>query len=192
MTKDELIRQVRAAQARGQRARYAPPVRAAVIQYATEFRAANVSWRDISKELGVGASLVQRWISGRPRLLPVKVIAPVTQIADLVARDRIFRRRAARSKRSVSIAARSLVTNAVRAAGKETDHGAYWHRSGSESKCGLRGEHRGCRAARANHSDVARSSASSRSNRRVGSRSSRARRVASSRTECANRGTMSA
>ena len=81
MTKDELIRQVRAAQARGQRARYAPPVRAAAIQYATELRATNVSWRDISKELGVGASLVQRWITGRPRLLPVKVIAPAPTTA---------------------------------------------------------------------------------------------------------------
>ena len=75
MTKDELIRHVRAAQARGQRARYASPVRAALILHATELRAANGSWRDISKELGVGASLVQRWITGRSRLLPVKVIA---------------------------------------------------------------------------------------------------------------------
>ena len=72
--KDELVRQIRQAQARGKRARYAPLVRAAAIQYATERRAVSGSWRDISQELGTVASLVQRWISARgSRLLPVRL-----------------------------------------------------------------------------------------------------------------------
>jgi hypothetical protein len=77
MTKDELIRQIRQAQSRGKRARYAPAVRAAVIEFARERRAAGVNWRDISQDLGIVESLVQRWIGvQRSRLVPVKLVAP--------------------------------------------------------------------------------------------------------------------
>jgi transposase len=76
MTKDELVRQIRLAQAGGRRARYTPALRTAVLQYASERRASRVSWRDISKELGVAAGLVQRWMStGQSRLVAVKVLA---------------------------------------------------------------------------------------------------------------------
>ena len=60
MTKDALVREIRVAQSRGKRARYAPSVRSAVIQHATERRAARVSWKEISQELGIGTGVMHQ------------------------------------------------------------------------------------------------------------------------------------
>jgi hypothetical protein len=85
MAKDELVRQIRLAQAGGKRARYTPAIRSAVLQYASERRRSRVSWHDITNELGIVASLVQRWIrAGQSRLLPVKL---VTEAAAAVPAD---------------------------------------------------------------------------------------------------------
>lgn len=72
---------VRSLGKRGRTARIPDPVRRAVVAYAERARADGRSWKVISHEVGLSASLLVRWHRGprkaAPRnLVPVRIAAP--------------------------------------------------------------------------------------------------------------------
>lgn len=66
---------------RGRTTRIPDDVRRPVLSYVTAARAERVSWREISEELGLSRTVLQRWLRARAepgrRLRPVRVRVPV-------------------------------------------------------------------------------------------------------------------
>ena len=79
---------VRSLGKRGRTTRIPDPVRRAVVAYAERARASGRSWKAISQEVGLSASLLVRWHRG-PRKTPAPGFIPVRIAAAAAAPSRL-------------------------------------------------------------------------------------------------------